>query len=171
MEDIEPWDCMVFAISILVDNSSESHMGYSISANLDPSRISITIPPMPHKTVLMSRNTHTLSQEVFICLLVRNNWRYWNRSMFSKEKSFYKQHVSTFHSKVVTSCRWYHRLEKISCHFYYYYFFNLNLKNIFQTILIVSRGERESYHILVALENWLNLSPNSREHRNVSPAK
>lgn len=40
--------------------------------------------------------------------------------------------------------------------------FYLNLKNIFQTILIVSRGECESYHILVALENWLNLSPNSR---------
>lgn len=122
MEDIEPWDCMVFAISILVDNSSESHMGYSTSANLDPSRTSITIPHMPHKNVLMSRNTYTLSQEVFICLLVPNNWRYWNRSMFSKEKSFYKQHVSTFHSEAVTSCRWYHRLENISCHFYYYFF-------------------------------------------------
>lgn len=64
---------MVFAISILVDNLLESHMGYSTLANLDPSRTSFTMPPMPHKNVLMSRNTHTPSREVFICLLVPNN--------------------------------------------------------------------------------------------------
>lgn len=31
--------------------------------------------------------------------------------------------------------------------------FNLNLKDIFQRVLIVSTGEHESYYILVVLEN------------------